>query len=212
MIRILIADDHEIFTDALVTMLTDSGEIHVVATAGNGEEAIRLLDEHPDVDVLVLDVSMPVMDGIDALLELRRNRCTLPALMLTQESSGGTIARAMRAGASGYVLKTSGRDEFLAAIRTVAAGGDHIAGSAKDALVAKLTGRSTRNETPPLTRRELEVLRLISLGRTTAQIAEELFISTNTVETHRRNLLQKLNLSNVAVLVRYAVEHGLLDE
>src|SRR6476659_10081468 len=102
MLNILIADDHEIFIQALVSLLADSGEIDVVGTASNGQDALRLVEEHPDVDLLVLDISMPVMDGVEALSTLRRRKCTIPVLMLTQESSGGAIARAMKAGASGY--------------------------------------------------------------------------------------------------------------
>jgi DNA-binding NarL/FixJ family response regulator len=212
MITILIADDHEIFIEALSSLLSDSGEITVVATGSNGEEAVRLVEEHPGVDVLVLDVSMPVMDGIDALAEIRRRRIAIPTLMLTQEFAGGTIARAMKNGASGYVLKTAGRDEFLTAIRTVAGGGQHISESAKDSLIAQLSGRKSAGTPPTLTKRELEVLKLVAAGMTTAQIATALFISTYTAETHRRNILQKLGLKNAAGLVRYAIENGLADE
>ena len=212
MINILIADDHDIFTDALVALLTDTGEISVVATASSGAEAVRLAEEHPGLALLVLDVSMPGMDGIEALQELRRRKCLIPVLMLTQEASAATIARAMKAGASGYVLKTSGRDEFLEAIRSVAAGGEHLSTEAKEVLLTTLTGRPHVGGAPKLTRRELEVLRLIASGITTNAIAEKLFISPHTVETHRRNLLQKLELKNAAALVRYAMERGLVDE
>lgn len=210
MINILIADDHDIFIEALVSLLNDTGEIHVVATASNGCDVLRLAEKYPNVDVLVLDISMPVMNGVEALTELRRRHCTIPVLMLTQESSGGAIARAMKAGASGYVLKTGGREEFMVAIRTVAAGGEYISEKAKTTLIAKLTGRRSETEPPSLTRRELEVLKLVVTGRTTNEIAEELFISPYTAETHRRNLLQKLGLKNAAALVRYAIEHGLV--
>jgi DNA-binding NarL/FixJ family response regulator len=212
MFNILIADDHDIFIEALASLLDDTGEIHVVATASNGKEAVRLVEEHPDVDVLVLDISMPVMDGVEALAELRRRKCLIPVLMLTQELSGGTIARAMKAGAAGYVLKTAGREEFLTAIRTVAAGSEYISEEAKTSLILRLTGRKTPGEQIPLTRREHEVLKLVAAGRTTNEIAEALFISAYTAETHRRNLLQKLGLRNAAALVRYAIEHGLADE
>lgn len=209
MIRILIADDHEIFIDALASMLRESGEIEVVATASNGADALRMIGAQPQVDVLVLDVSMPEIDGIEALRVLRNAGCTTPVLMLSQELSGGTIARAMKAGASGYVLKTAGRREFLEAIRSIAAGGEYLSDGAKTALIARATGRQTEPEQTALTRRELEVLRLVTAGLTTSQMAERLYISTYTVETHRRNLLQKLRQKNTAGLVRYAIEHGL---
>jgi DNA-binding NarL/FixJ family response regulator len=212
MINLLIADDHEIFVQALVSLLNDSGEVHVVGTASNGQQLLRLVEEHSDVDLLVVDISMPVMDGVEALAELRRRNCKLPALMLTQESSGTTIARAMKAGAAGYVLKTAGREEFLEAIGTVAGGGEHISEEAKDSLIAQLTGRKTPAEQAPLTKRELQVLKLVVAGKTTSEIAEELFISAYTAETHRHNILQKLGLKNAAGLVRYAIEHGLAGE
>ena len=211
MINIILADDHEIFIQALASLLDDSGEVRVVGTAANGRDVLLLVEEHPDIDVLVLDITMPVMDGVATVEELRRRNSTIPVLMLTQESSGGTISRALKAGATGYVLKTAGSDEFITAIRTVASGSDYIDERAKEALIAQLTGRSSEPEQAPLTRRELEVLKLIVAGRTSKELAEELYISTYTADTHRRNLLQKLGLKNVASLVRYAVEHGLVD-
>jgi DNA-binding NarL/FixJ family response regulator len=211
-IRLLIADDHDIFIDALASMLGDAGEIEVVATASNGREAVELIAQHPELDLIVLDVSMPDMDGIDALREVRRSGNLVPALMLTQELTGGAITRAMKAGAAGYVLKTAGRDEFLSAIRLVAAGDEYISEDAKAALIARLTGRRSPVEHPALTRRELEILKLVASGYSTRQMAEQLFISAYTVETHRRNLLQKLGLKNAAGLVRYAIDHGLVDE
>jgi DNA-binding NarL/FixJ family response regulator len=212
MIKILIADDHKIFADALTSLLTDSGRIHVTATATGGEEALRLIEANPDTDVLILDVSMPSMDGVEVLVELRRRHNTIPVLMLSQEIGSTTIMRAMKAGAAGYVLKTAGYDEFLTAITTVAAGGEYLSEGARSALIAGVTGRSTESDRPHLTRREIEVLKLIASGNTTNEIAERLFISAMTVETHRRNLLQKLQLKNVAGLVRYAVENGLTEE
>jgi DNA-binding NarL/FixJ family response regulator len=211
-IRILIADDHDIFIDALASMLGDAGEIEVITTASDGREAVELVAQHPELDLIVLDVSMPGMDGIDALREVRRSGNDVPALMLTQELTGGTITRAMKAGAAGYVLKTAGRDEFLSAIRLVAAGGEYISEDAKTALIARLTGRRSPVDQPALTRRELEILKLVATGLSTRQMADQLFISAYTVETHRRNLLQKLGLKNAAGLVRYAIDHGLVDE
>ena len=208
MIKIVIADDHSIFADALSSVLNASGRVHVTATAVDGEEALRRLEENPDTDVLVLDVSMPVMDGVEVLAELRRRHCTIPVLMLSQELSGGTISRAMKAGAAGYVLKTAGYEEFMAAIAEVAAGREYLSEGARSTLLA---GRKVEKDLPHLTRRELEILKLVVSGQTTSEIAEHLFISALTVETHRHNLMRKLGLRNVAALVRYAMENGLSD-
>ncbi|MBK6291768.1 MAG: response regulator transcription factor [Ignavibacteria bacterium] len=212
MLNILIADDHDIFIEALVSLLQDSAEINVLATASTGQDAVRLVEEHPEADVLVLDISMPMMDGIEALAEIRKSKNMIPVLMLTQEYAGGTISRAMKAGASGYVLKTAGRDEFMLAIATVARGEEYISDAAKASLIQRVTGKKEAGENIPLTRAELEVLRLVANGKTTKEIAEQLFVSPFTVETHRRNLLQKLSLRNAAALVRYAIENGLADE
>jgi DNA-binding NarL/FixJ family response regulator len=212
MLKILIVDDHSIFSDALISLLNDRGSVEVTATATSGREGLDLVGRHPDTDVLVLDVSMPGMDGVDVLLELRRRRSAVPVLMLSQELSSGTIMRAMKAGTSGYVLKTAGYDEFLTAITAVAGGREYLSDAAQSALIAGLTGRSSRVGEPHLTRREIDVIRLIASGNTTGEIAERLFISAMTVETHRRNLMQKLQLKNVAGLVRYAMEQGLAEE
>jgi DNA-binding NarL/FixJ family response regulator len=212
MINILIADDHAIFAEALSTVLNASGRTTVTAVASNGAEAIALAEEHPDTDVLVLDVAMPGMDGIEVLQELRRRAIAIPALMLSQELIGSTIARAMKAGAAGYVLKTAGYEEFLVAIAEVAAGREYLSEGAKAAVIAGLSSRRSATDAVHLTRREREILTLIAGGRTTGEIAAILFISGLTVETHRHNLMRKLGLRNVAGLVRYAMEHGLADE
>lgn len=211
MINILIADDHEIFIEALESLLTDSGGVHIVAKAANGRDAIRLIEQHPEIDLAVLDVAMPIMSGIEAAEELKKRRPALPIMMLTQEYNGIVISRALRAGAAGYILKTASRTEFLEAIQTVAAGGIHVCKDANESLIAHMTTHAFPETVAVLTRREREVLKLIAAGHTTHEIAATLFISEYTAETHRRNLLRKLDLRNTADLVRYAVKNG-LDE
>lgn len=211
MIKILIADDHAIFSEALSSMLVAGGELSVCATVSTGRELLSAVEHYPDADLLVMDVTMPDLGGIDTLLELRRRSCSIPALMLSAEGSAGTIARALKAGAAGYVLKTAGREEFLKAITTVASGGEYICTAAAAALIRQASGKVAEGEVVPLTRREQEVLRLVVAGKTTNEIAEELFISPFTAETHRRNLMHKLHMPNAMALVRYAIENGLVD-
>lgn len=211
MITILIVDDHAIFVKALSSLLSVSGRIKVAGTASNGSDAVRLVEQNPEADVLVLDVSMPEMDGVEVVTELRRRGNALPVLMLSQEYTGATIARALKAGATGYVLKTAEYDEFVAAISAVASGNQYLSSEAQAALVAVMTGRTSDLNPPRLTRRELEILKLVASGQTTNQIAATLFISPLTVETHRHNLLAKLRVRNLAGLVRYAMENGMLD-
>jgi DNA-binding NarL/FixJ family response regulator len=212
MITILIVDDHAIFVKALSSLLSVSGNIHVAGTASNGREALSLVEQNPSADVLLLDVSMPEMDGVEVVAELRRRKVLLPVLMLSQEYTGATIARAMKAGAAGYVLKTADYEELIGAIAEVAQGRDYLGPAAQAALVAMMTGRQSEINPPRLTRRELEILKLVASGQTTNQIAATLFISALTVETHRHNLMTKLGLKNVAGLVRYAMEKGMLEE
>ncbi|MGE3802209.1 MAG: response regulator [Candidatus Kapaibacterium sp.] len=209
MLKILIADDHELFIEGLIALLSDAADITFSGIAHNGLEAIELANLHPDADLFIMDISMPKMDGIEAMKELKRMKSTIPILALTQNSDGGSVAKAMKAGASGYIIKTSGKSEFLDAIRAVAAGEQHFSPSATTALISTMTGRE---EQTALTRREREILKLIAAELTTNEIAEKLFISPYTVETHRKNLIQKLNVRSLAGLVRYAVEHGLADE
>ena len=209
MLNILIADDHELFIEGLTALLADAPDISFAGFARNGQEAVELAENHPEAHLFIMDLSMPEMDGTEAMKELRRRKCTIPILALTQNSDGGSVAKAMKAGASGYIIKTSGKDEFLEAIRSVAAGDQYFSTTATAALISTMTGKE---EQTALTRREKEILRLIAAEMTTNEIAEKLFISPYTVETHRKNLIQKLNVRSLAGLVRYAVEHGLADE
>lgn len=212
MIHVLMADDHDLFTEALIALLADAGDIRFVGTASNGAEAVALALANPDAHILIMDISMPEMDGIEAMKELRNRRCAIPVLALTQNSDGGSVTRAMKAGAAGYVIKTASKEEFLTAIRTVAAGDQYFSDTAKDALIFAMTGRERAvGGEITLTNREREILKLIAAELTTNEIAERLFISSYTVETHRKNLIQKLNVRSLAGLVKYAVEHGLTE-
>lgn len=210
-INIIIVDDHDLFVEGLVALLDDTPRFRFIARASNGEEALELVGAHPEVDLVIMDITMPVMDGIAATREMRRRKIPVPILGLTQNDDGGSITRAVRAGMQGYVLKTAGRQEFISAIEKVAAGEQFYSDAAKNTILFSLAGQ--RKEGPDtLTGREKEVLHLIADELTTQEISEKLFISPYTVETHRKNLIRKLGVKNVAGLIRYACEHGLLDE
>lgn len=211
MIRVILADDHDLFIEGLTALLQDAPHIHFIGTASDGEEAVGLAEANPDADIFIMDLSMPKMDGILAARELRKRKCPIPILALTQNDDGGSVSKAMKAGMVGYILKTATRDEFVEAIQKVAAGEQYFSDRAKDALIFSMTGRE-RLENVQLTKREREILKLITNELTTNEIAEALFISPYTVETHRKNLIQKLGVRNLAGLVRYAVEHGLMEE
>ena len=209
MLNILIADDHELFIEGLMALLADAPDISFAGIAHNGLDAIELAKAHPDASLFIMDISMPKMDGIEAMKELKRLKSPIPILALTQNSDGGSVAKAMKSGAAGYIIKTSGKEEFLDAIRTVASGEQHFSPAATTALISTMTGREQQTT---LTKREKEILKLIAAELTTNEIADKLFISPYTVETHRKNLIQKLNVRSLAGLVRYAVEHGLTEE
>lgn len=211
-INVLIADDHALFIEGLTALLNDAPHIRFVGVASNGQEALQLAEEYPAADLMIMDLSMPVMDGIQATKELKKRKCRIPILALTQNDDGGSVSRAMKAGMSGYILKTASRIEFVEAIQSVASGEQYFSERAKDALIFTMTGRESLNGPVLLTKREKEILRLIADEMTTNEIAEKLFISSYTVETHRKNLIQKLGVRNIAGLVRYAVERGLMEE
>ncbi|MCB0713875.1 MAG: response regulator transcription factor [Ignavibacteriae bacterium] len=213
-IHVLIADDHHLFIQGLTALLDETPDICFLGFASNGVEALELAETHPDADLFIMDLSMPEMDGIKTTAELKKRKSHIPVLALTQNDDGGSVARAMKAGVAGYILKTASREEFVDAIYTVASGGNYFSPLATNALVLSMTGKEqggTKN-VEALTEREKEILILIANELTTNEIAEQLFISPYTVETHRKNLIQKLSVRNVAGLVRYAVEHGLAKE
>jgi len=215
-IKVLIADDHRMVVDGLVALLGEAPEIEIVGTASNGADAVALADGHPEAGVMIMDLSMPVMDGIQATRQLSRSRPDLRILALTQNADKGSIARALKAGVSGYLLKNAQKEEFLAAVRTVAEGGTYFNDQMKEALIASMTGSvstpgESANPASTLTEREREILRLIALEHTTNEIAERLFISPYTVETHRKNLIQKLGVRNSAGLVKAAIRLGLAE-
>jgi len=215
-IKVLIADDHRMVVDGLIALLGEAPEIEIVGTASNGAEAVALAEGHPEAGVMIMDISMPVMDGIQAMKHLSRSRPDLRLLALTQNADKGSIARALKAGVSGYLLKNAQKEEFLEAVRTVADGGTYFNDQMKEALISSLSGTvpATPKDSDPaatLTDREREILRLIALEHTSNEIAERLYISPYTVETHRKNLIQKLGVRNSAGLVKAAIRLGLAE-
>lgn len=217
-IKVLIADDHRMVVDGLIALLGEAPEIEIIGTASNGAEAIELAEAHPEANVMIMDISMPVMDGIQAIKSLSRSRPNLQLLALTQNADKGSITRALKAGVSGYLLKSAQKSEFLEAVRTVAEGGTYFNDQMKDALISSMSGTTATSPAPDsttaattLTEREREILRLIALEHTTNEIAERLYISPYTVETHRKNLIQKLGVRNSAGLVKAAVRLGLAE-
>jgi DNA-binding NarL/FixJ family response regulator len=212
-IRVLLADDHAVVRRGLRLVLESEPDLRVVAEAGDGAEAVQL-GLRPDVDLAVLDVSMPRMTGLQAAAELSRRRPELRVLMLSMHDSEQYLFQALRAGASGYVLKTVADRDLVEACRAAVRGEPFLYPGAVRALMRDWLDRVRRGgdlEEGPLTPRETEILKLIAEAHTTRDIAEMLVISEKTVERHRTHILAKLGMRDRVELVRYAIRQGLVQ-
>ncbi|MGO9249421.1 MAG: response regulator [Solirubrobacteraceae bacterium] len=212
-IRVLLADDHEVVRSGLRMVLEAQSDIEVVAEAGDGSQALeRALAE--DVDLTVLDVSMPRMTGLQAAAELHRRRPELRILMLSMHDNEQYFFEALKAGASGYVLKTAANRDLVEACRACMRGEAFLYPPAVATLVRDYLDGARHGEVPPedpLTARELEVVKLIAEGHTSEEIASQLVLSKKTVERHRANVLGKLGMRNRVDLTRYAIRRGLVE-
>ena len=211
--RVLLADDHALVRSGLRMVLDRQPDIEVVAEAGDGAEAVKLaLSE--DIDLAILDVAMPRLTGLQAAAELHIRRPDLHVLILSMHDNEQYFFEALKAGASGYVLKSAAERDLVEACRASMRGEPFLYPAAVTALVRDYLDRARRGEAAPkdpLTPRELEVVKLIAEGHTTEEIAELLVISKKTVERHRANILEKLEMRNRVELTRYAIRHGLVE-
>lgn len=211
MIKVLIADDHQMFIDGLRSLLEGSEDISVVGEAGNGQRVIELC-EHQAVDIVIMDINMPEMDGIQATRELLRKHPNIKVLGLSMFNDREYISDILKAGARGYILKNTGKETLLNAIRSLQSGGNFLAEEvSKTLLNSFIKNPGFGQVVEKLSDREKEVLGCIASGLTTHEIAEQLFISKNTVETHRKNLLYKLKARNTAELVNNAYKQKLIQ-
>jgi len=209
--RILIADDHPIVRSGLRRVLDAQPDLRVVADAVDGAEAVeKALAE--DVDLAILDVSMPRMTGLQAATELSKRKPEIRLLMLSMYDSEQYLFEALRAGASGYVLKSGADEDIVAACRAAMRGESFLYPSAVNTLVRDYIDRGEQEQPDILTARELQVLKLIADAQTSKEIAEQLVISVKTVERHRQNILDKLGLRDRVELTRYAIRRGLIQE
>ena len=209
--RILIADDHPIVRSGVRKLLDAKPDLEVVAEAEDGAEAVEKAVAE-DVHLAILDVSMPRMTGIQAATELNKRKPELRLLMLSMYDSEQFLFEALKAGASGYVLKSSADEDIVEACRRVMRGESFLYPSAVTALVRDYVDRSGDDEHfDVLTPRELEVLKLIAEAYTSKEIAQQLFISVKTVERHRQNILDKLGMRDRVELTRYAIRRGLIQ-
>jgi len=207
-LRVLIAEDHQLVSDGLVALLKAAGH-EVVGRASDGQTAVRLAETlHPDV--AILDASMPLLNGIDASRAIQRIRPDTKAIIVTVHDEDEYVLNAFRAGVRGYVLKKQAATDLLQAIKEVHAGSVYVSPGMSRALVdAVRTNTEMRSDL--LTGREREVLQLVAEGKTSKEIASVLDVSVKTAETHRANIMNKLDIHETAGLVRYAIRHGMVE-
>ena len=211
MIRLLLADDHALVREGLKRILAAASDIEVVGEAGNGDETLALVRQH-DFDLALVDLSMPGLSGLDLVKRLRLEKPKLRILVLSMHGESQYAARALKAGASGYLTKDIAAAQLLGAIRKIAGGGVHISETA----AAQLLGAGApAGDAPPhtsLSDREFEVFRQLVAGRSITEIAAAFHLSVKTISTHKARILEKMAMASTAELVRYAVEQRLLDD
>ena len=204
-VKILIVDDHPLVVEGLKSLLHDSEEIMIAGTAANAFEAIAFLKNH-DVDIAFLDINLPDISGIDLCKKIKEQFPNVKSLALSTFSERAYVSRMIQNGACGYLIKSSGKEDILEAIRQVQKGGYFMNVNFNQNPAADITSKTI----PFLTRREKEVLVLIAEGMTNPQIAEKLFISVTTVNSHRANLLMKFDVGNTASLIKISATLGLI--
>jgi DNA-binding NarL/FixJ family response regulator len=211
-INIIIADDHKMFREGLAELLSKSKDLNIVGGADNRDEIFALLGSQ-NIHVVIMDIDMGEISGITLTTEIRALSPQIHVLALSMHGEKNYIVKMLEAGASGYILKNAGKEEMMNAIRTVAKGDTYLSSQVSARLIDHITNANKKQKQDgiPLTEREIEVLRLIADEYSNSEIADKLFISIRTVDTHRRNLLEKLQVKNTAGLVKYAINKGLLE-
>ena len=207
---VLLADDHNVVRDGLRRLLEGTDGIRVVGDVADGRDAVRVAKENCP-DVVVMDVTMPGLNGVEATRQIRAALPKTKVLALSMHTDGQFVTEMLKAGASGYLLKTCVVDELVLAIRAVNSGKVYLGPEIGPVLAEIYIGKSAGTDAPgvSLTRRQREILQLIAEGLTTKQIARQLARSAKTIEMHRRHLMEKLNLHGVADLTKYAIRRGL---
>lgn len=210
--KLLICDDHNLISEGIELMLQNSAETFEIHIVTSGKAALQFLQTKV-IDVLILDISMPEMDGLEVLDALKAQERTLNVLMLTMHNQIEYIKKAMSKGAKGYILKNTSKEMLIEAIHTVGNGETFIDSRLTTILIDDLTDEPKVPKVAPvkLTPREIDILKLITQNKKTKEIAEVLFISVNTVQSHKKNLYSKLNIHSVSELVSYAFQHGFVE-
>ena len=208
MIRVISVDDHAVVRSGVKLLLAGTNDIQVVGEAGNARELVSLL-QHQPCNVLLLDIAIPGTDGLAVLKMVREKWPAIAVVMLSMHPERQYATRALRAGARGYLTKDGAPELLAKAVRTVASGGRYVSPALAQVLAEQMAGDTGQQKHEALSEREFEVLVRIGAGKTVGEIAEELFLSVNTVSTYRARLLTKLDLATTAELIRYVVVNDL---
>jgi two-component system invasion response regulator UvrY len=209
MIKVLVADDHAMFREGLKQILEETPDIVVAGEASNGYDVLDKVSKN-DYDLLLLDIAMPGLSGLDTLKQLKSQNPKLRVLVVSMYPDQQYAVRAIKAGASGYLTKASASNELIEAIRKISQGGKYISSSIAEQLLFDLEPEEERPLHERLSDREYQILCMIAMGRTVSEIASELFLSVKTVSTHRGHILEKMSMKSNAELTNYAIKHNLI--
>lgn len=204
MIKIAIADDHQLFRNGISALLNNQSDLEVIASVSNGKELLNFLEIGNLPHVLLLDLSMPEVDGFEVLNKVKVKYPSIKCIALSMHDDGNYIVKCVRGGAFGYLLKNTDEEELILAIKTVLQGAKYFNQEISEKMINNMSLEGT--EVKKLSSKETEVLQFIAEGETTKEIADKLFISTRTVETHRANMMKKLDVKNSAELIKKAAK------
>lgn len=210
MIKVLIVDDHPVVREGIKKMFEKNSDVVVAGEAENEEQLWNQLKKN-NYDIILLDISMPNTGGIKVLENLKRKKSNVSVLILSMHDEEQYVIRALKAGASGYVTKQSMADELLTAIRKVSRGGKYVSAGLSEEIISFLRDTTGKLPHEKLSPREREILCFFSLGKTTKEIARELSLSANTVSTYRYRIMEKMQMKNIAEIIRYALKNKLID-
>lgn len=206
--KILLVDDHQLVLDGLQSIFANDPELEVVGTVNNGVDALRYL-QNLEIDLVLTDIDMPQMNGVELTREIRKRSLPQKVIVLTMHNEKSLIKEIIEIGANGYLLKTAGQEEMVQAVKNVLAGQKSFSTDVTLSLLSD-DAPATSGEYD-LTDREVEILQLIAEGFSNKEIGEKLFISHRTVDTHRTNMMKKLEVKNIAGLIRFAIQHNIIQ-
>jgi two-component system response regulator NreC len=207
-IKVIIADDHKLFRNGLEELLRKYDDIKIIKSVGDGIEFMNCVKNQIDADVVLLDITMPNMDGFQVLKELKTVNATIKPVIISMYNDGNYIAKCAKMGAYGYLLKNTDESELVLAIRTVSKGKKYYSAEISEKMINFMSTQSISENI--LSNKETEVLGLLSKGLTTNEIAAKLYVSSRTIETHRGNILKKLEVKNTAELIKKATEMNMI--